>query len=145
MSVVVINGLKMIDVGHDDGEMLPLAQGTRHFAFQMLENRGAVPYSGQAIVRGLQFEAFHRSEQLSLQVENAFAREESCMEFVGIDRLEEKLIGAGRKPFEKFRTLISARHQNEIRIGAIRLAPDRSTNIDTGNTWHNPIEHGEMW
>src|SRR5262245_5719173 len=112
----VINGLKMIDVGHDDGEMLPVAQGTGHFAFEVLENRGAIPDSSQAIVRRLLFEAFHRSEQLSLQIENAFACEETCMQFVGIDRLEEKLVGAGRKSFEEFRTLVSARHQNEIRV-----------------------------
>src|SRR5207253_9352745 len=93
MDVRVMHQLVMVEIEHEQGSGAVAAAGALQFTLQEIQQRAAIPDSGQDFVRRLESQLLARADQTVLQSEDAAADGQTGSQFVALEGLGQIVVG----------------------------------------------------
>jgi hypothetical protein len=138
LTIGVVNGLKLIQIEHDDAERTGFADE----AIEDLSDAATILHAGQRIVRGLVTEGRLGLQKFILQVNNAAAGAKADIQLLLVERLDDIIVGAGVHPLNHVFLLRPGGKQKDVGVGIDPHTPHPLADLRPRHSRHHPVQNG---
>ncbi len=146
MTVGVVVGLEVVDVHQGHAVAVAVAQNTRFEENKVLFQGPSVTQAGEGVSAGDGYEFVIEplqlgllSGQLAMQRCDPGGGDQAGLEFVGVEGLDQKVVGAGRHPFEDLGLGPLTGDHDEVGVAERMPGPNSAAQLQPAHARHHPI------
>src|ERR1700676_3166795 len=93
----IVDLFEMINVAKKQRHKGAFSAGTLKLLIEQLKDDSAVPQGGERVMTRFESHLLTRFDEFVFELQNALSRQQACLQFLGMARLDQIIVSAGFK------------------------------------------------